>query len=95
MHINEEIRRSISFCRLYLGSRSYFHRYRSEKARLDTLWLIRSDLRKPDANKRIKRRITGTIRALRNLRKSSAYSNGSIREQLEAELSVLLSFRHV
>jgi hypothetical protein len=95
MHIHDEIRRSVSFCRLYLGSASYFHRYRSEKARLDALWSLRGDLRKPDASKRIKRRITGTIRSLRNLRKSSAYSNGSIREQLEAELCVLLSFRHI
>jgi|DEB0MinimDraft_6_1074348.scaffolds.fasta_scaffold152178_2 hypothetical protein len=95
MHINEEIRRSVSFCRLYLGSRSYFHRYRSEKARLDALWLIRSDLRKPDASKRIKRRITGTIRNLRNLRRYSAHCNASIREQLETELTVLLSFRHI
>jgi len=95
MNINEQIRQCVAFCRLYLGSRSYFHRYRSEKARLDALWLIRSDLRKPDASKRIRRRITGTIRALRNLRKSGAYCNGSIREQLEAELCVLLSFRHI
>ena len=95
MHIHDEIRRSVSFCRLYLGSASYFHRYRSEKARLDVLWALRGDLRKADAGKRIRRRITGTIRALRNLRKSGAYSNGSIREQLETELTVLLSFRHI
>jgi len=95
MHINDEIRRSVSFCRLYLGSASYFHRYRSEKARLDVLWAIRGDLRRPDANRRIKRRITGTIRNLRNLRRSGAYCNASIREQLETELTVLLSFRHI
>jgi len=95
MNINEEIRRSVSFCRLYLGSASYFHRYRAEKARLDMLWSIRGDLRKPNASKRIKRRITGTIRALRNLRRSGAHCNASLREQLEAELCVLLSFRHI
>ena len=95
MHIHDEIRRSVSFCRLYLGSRSYFHRNRAEKARLDVLWAIRSDLRKPDASRRIRRRITGTIRSLRNLRRSGAHCNGSLREQLETELTVLLSFRHI
>ena len=95
MHINEQIRQSVSFCRLYVNSRSYFHRYDAEKARLDALWLIRGDLRKPDANRRIKRRITGAIRALRNLRRSSAHCNSSIRKQLEAELNVFLSFRHI
>ena len=95
MNINEEIRQSVSFCRSYLGARSCFHRYQAEKARLDVLWSLRGDLRRQDAKRRIKRRITGTIRNLRNLRKSGAYCNGSIREQLETELSVLLSFRHI
>ena len=95
MHINEQIRQAVSFCRLYLNSRSYFHRYDAEIARLDALWAIRSDLRKPNANKRIRRRITGTIRSLRNLRRSGAHCNASIRKQLEAELNVLLSFRHI
>jgi len=95
MHIHDEIRRSVAFCRLYLGSASYFHRYRSEKARLDVLWSLRDDLRKTDAKRRIKRRITGTIRNLRNLRRYSAHCNASIREQLETELNVLLSFRHI
>ena len=95
MHISEQIRQSVSFCRLYVNSKSYFHRYHVEKARLDALWAIRGDLRKPDANRRIRRRITGAIRNLRNLRRSSAHCNASIRKQLEAELNVLLSFRHI
>lgn len=95
MNINEEIRTCVSWCRIYLRSKSCFHTYRREKARLDALWLVRSDLRKPDAARRIKRRITGAIRTLRNLRKHTAYSNELMAEHIEAQLNVFLSFRHI
>ena len=94
MNINEEIKRSVSWCRIYMRSKSCFHTYRHEKARLDALWLVRSDLRKPDAQRRIRRRITGAIRNLRNLRKWTAYSNDLTAEHIEAQLNVFLSFRH-
>ena len=95
MRINEQIRQSVSWCRIYLRNKSTFYTYRHEKARLDALWAIRSDLRKPDAQRRIRRRITGAIRNLRNLRKNTAYSNELMAEHIEAQLNVYLSFRHI
>ena len=95
MNINEEIRTSVSWCRIYLRNRSAFYTYRHEKARLDALWLVRGDLRKQDSKRRIKRRITGAIRALRNLRKWTSYSNDLTAEHLETQLNVFLSFRHI
>ena len=95
MNINEQIRDSVSWCRIYLRNKSAFYTYRHEKAKLDALWLVRSDLRKPDAQRRIRRRITGSIRALRNLRKWTSYSNDLTAEHLETQLNVFLSFRHI
>lgn len=94
MDINKEIRKSVSWCRIYLRNKSAFYTYRHEKSRLDALWLVRGDLRKPDAQRRIKRRITGAIRNLRNLRRHTAYSNELLAEHIEAQLVVFLSFRH-
>lgn len=95
MDVNEEIRTCVSWCRIYLRSKSCFHTYRHEKARLDALWAVRGDLRKPDGRRRIKRRITGAIRNLRNLRKHTAYCNELLAEHIEAQLNVYLAFRHI